>query len=339
MNAWRGSLRRCNSGICDSAQPYVPAKSLRTADGLIRNAAAAADGASALCRKETSILKQLPRSLSRIRSGPDVGASDFSEQVRDLFNDRAQVWGRNYQPQGKLAWRLDEFYSVLGEVASPPAEVLDFGCGTGHLAERLRKGHYQLTACDMADQMIVTARHEFGEANIKWVSLPADWRRLPFADQSYDAVMASCVLEYVDDLKLVFGEMARVLRIGGVLIFNVPNPKNGRRQREMWAKRIARPKWIRRAVCVVPRIQRYLNYLGLSKNRLALEEWEIEASGFGFQRLQQPRQQNAGRPLFLFVFRRGTSTTPSRRDTVEYTRVRGMNRGAKPSKLTENVPG
>lgn len=250
------------------------------------------------------MLKQLPQSLPRIRSRPDFDASHFSEQVRDLFNDRAQVWGRNYQPQGKLAWRLDEFNSVLGEVASPPAKVLDFGCGTGHLAEHLRTHQYELTACDMADQMIVSARRDFGEANIKWVSLPADWCRLPFSDQSFDAVVASCVLEYVGDLGLVFSEMARVLRRGGVLMFNVPNPKNGRRKREHWANRITRPRWLRRTVCTIPRIQRYLNYIGLSKNRLALEEWETEVSRYGFQRSQHPHRQNAKRPLFLFVFRK-----------------------------------
>jgi ubiquinone/menaquinone biosynthesis C-methylase UbiE len=283
-------------------------------------------------------LKQLPQPPPGIRSRPDFDASHFSEQVRDLFNDRAEAWGRNYQAQGKLAWRLDEFYSVLGEVASPPAKVLDFGCGTGHLAEYLRKCHYLLTACDMADQMIASARRDFGEAHIKWVSLAASWRRLPFADQSFDAVVASCVLEYVDDLKFVFSEMARVLRIGGVLIFNVPNPKNARRKREYWSNRIARREWIRRAICVIPRFQRYLNYLGLSKNRLTLEEWETEASGFGFQRLQQPPQQNASRPLFLFVFRRGTSTKSLQRDSVDCTRLRGVNRSAKVNEGV-NAPG
>lgn len=255
-----------------------------------------------------SIILNLPQPIS---PGPGIRSRDksgnFSEQVRDLFNARAGAWGRNYRPQGKLTWRLHQFCSALGEVASPPAEVLDFGCGTGHLAEHLRTRQYVLTACDMADQMIVTARRNFGDANIKWVGLPADWRRLPFPGQSFDAVVASCVLEYVGDLELVFVEMARVLRSGGVLLFNVPNPKNGRRKREYWANRIARPGWVRRAVCAVPRIQRYLNYIGLSKNRLALEEWEAEASRYGFQRLQHPRQQNVNHPLFLFVFRKANN--------------------------------
>ena len=67
-------------------------------------------------------------------------------------------------------------------------------------------------------------------------------------------MVASCVLEYVVDLDLVFSELSRVLRDGGVLIFNVSNPVNARRKREDWAKRVTERAWVRRAVCTIPRI-------------------------------------------------------------------------------------
>jgi len=228
---------------------------------------------------------------------------DFSEQVRDLFNERAGVWGSNYMPGGKLTWRLHQFCSVLGSLVLPPAEVLDFGCGTGHLAQHLGEHHYVITACDMADRMIVQARQAFGDADIAWNALPANWRRLPFVDQSFDAIVASSVMEYVGDLELAFRELARVLREGGVLIFNVPNPRNGRRKREEWAKRITRLAWIRRIACTIPRIDRYLTYLGLSSNRFPLSEWESAAGRHGFQRLYDDHRTTK-RPLFLFAFQK-----------------------------------
>jgi ubiquinone/menaquinone biosynthesis C-methylase UbiE len=227
----------------------------------------------------------------------------LSEQVRDLFNDRAEAWGRNYKPQGKLTWRLHQFRSVLHRFASPPAEVLDFGCGTGDLARHLWERRYVLTGCDVADQMIKTARRVFGNTDISWKTLPVDWRELPFVDRSFDAVVASCVLEYVGDLELVFSELSRVLRDGGVLIFNVPNPKNGRRRREDWAKRITRRAWVRSAVCTIPRVQRYLTYLGLSQNRFPLGEWERGANRHGFRRMYAGRR-STNRPLFLFAFQK-----------------------------------
>lgn len=233
---------------------------------------------------------------------PAIGR-DCSERVRELFNDRAAAWGRNYKPRGRLTWRLHQFRSVLGEFASPPAAVLDFGCGTGHLAKHLGERHYVLTACDMAEQMIMSARRVFGDTGITWRTLSPGWRQLPFVNDSFDAIVASSVLEYVEDLELVFSELARVLRSGGVLIFNVPNPRNGRRKREDWAKRVTRHEWIRRTVCTIPRMRRYLTYLGLSSNRFSLGEWEKGANRHGFQRMSAGRR-SVNRPLFLFAFQK-----------------------------------
>jgi SAM-dependent methyltransferase len=230
--------------------------------------------------------------------------SHFSERVRNLFNDRADSWGSNYLPSGKLRWRLDEFCAVLDEFAASSAEVLDFGCGTGHLADHLSRRGYVLTACDMADRMIATARRNFGETAIRWANLPAYWRRLPFGDGSFDAIVASSVFEYVDDLEHVFSELARVLRPGGLLIFNVPDPRNLRRKREAWSNRLLRPLWIRHAASTIPRVHRYLVYLGLSKNRLPLAEWQSGARRHGFQRLPTVLDLSESHPLFLFVFQK-----------------------------------
>jgi ubiquinone/menaquinone biosynthesis C-methylase UbiE len=249
------------------------------------------------------LLKRSPCLVAELNIRPSYRPCDFSKQVRDLFNDRAEVWGGNYKPGGKLTWRLHQFCSVLGSLVLPPAEVLDFGCGTGHLAQHLGERHYVLTGCDVADQMIMRARQVFGDADIKWKTLPANWRRLPFVDRSFDAVVASCVMEYVGNLELVFSELARILRDGGVLIFNVPNPKNGRRKREDWAMRMTKRAWIRRAVCTIPRAKRYLNYLGLSSNRFSLGEWEEGASRHGLQRISAGNR-SAKRPLFLFAFQK-----------------------------------
>jgi ubiquinone/menaquinone biosynthesis C-methylase UbiE len=242
--------------------------------------------------------------LSTTQTSPDVNLDDPSAQVRDLFNSRAGSWSNHYKRGGKMNWRLDQFCTVVREAAPSPALVLDFGCGTGQLANHLCDHQYQVTACDMADRMIARAQENFGSSDVNWVGLSADWRRLPFASQTFDAVVASCVLEYVVDLNMVFGELARVLRDGGVFVFNVPNPESGRRKRERWVSRLTGPRWIRRMACIIPRMMRFLTYLELSKNRLSLRRWEAIGADHGFYRVPHVSNRTIKRALFLFVLQK-----------------------------------
>lgn len=244
------------------------------------------------------------RNLSRLTIASNDNSSGLSEKVRNLFNDRAESWSDNYRTRGKLNWRLHQFCNVVVEAASPPARVLDFGCGTGQLAKHLEKRNYQVTACDIADRMIVKARQNFRDSGIVWIRLAANWQRLPLAARTFDAVVASSVLEYVAEPEKVFRELARVLRDGGVLIFNVPNPNHARRKREQWFNRTTTRPWIRQAVCAIPRMLRFLTYLELSRNRFPLWHWETVAGRHGFHWLPQFSDQTVNRALFLFAFKK-----------------------------------
>lgn len=54
----------------------------------------------------------------------------------------------------------------------------------------------------------------------------ADGTQLPFADGSFGAVVCTEVLEHVVDAAPIFGEMARVLRTGGLAFVTTPNYAN-----------------------------------------------------------------------------------------------------------------
>jgi SAM-dependent methyltransferase len=54
------------------------------------------------------------------------------------------------------------------------------------------------------------------------IAVPGEIGALPFADREFDLVCAFDVIEHVEDDRLVFGEMSRVLKEGGVLMFSVP---------------------------------------------------------------------------------------------------------------------
>jgi SAM-dependent methyltransferase len=121
-------------------------------------------------------------------------------------------------------------YDRLG--VQPGHRVLDLGCGFGrHAFESLRRGA-QVVACDyslaeLKDVSAMFAAIEDEEA----ATLPAaahgtatngDATRLPFADASFDRIIASEVLEHIPDDTAAFRELSRVLKPGGRLAVTVP---------------------------------------------------------------------------------------------------------------------
>ena len=107
---------------------------------------------------------------------------------------------------------------------APGARILDAGCGTGLLTLALLKAldlPVHIAAVDLSAQSLVTAKQAVAEDVARRTRdvgfTQANILALPFADNSFDMIVTSGVLEYVP-LKDGFGELARVLAPGGHLL-------------------------------------------------------------------------------------------------------------------------
>lgn len=100
--------------------------------------------------------------------------------------------------------------------------VLEVACGTGIVTRRLREAlpaSAKLIATDLSEPMLAFARRKFSSGeSIEWQQ--ADALALPFADQSFDAVLCQFGLMFVPDKPAALREMHRVLASGGQLLFN-----------------------------------------------------------------------------------------------------------------------
>lgn len=101
--------------------------------------------------------------------------------------------------------------------------VLELACGTGILTRALRNhlpSTAKLTATDLNEPMFRQAAAKFREHEaVQW--LQADACSLPFGDRMFDAVVCQFGIMFVPDKLLAAHEAHRVLKPGGVFLFNV----------------------------------------------------------------------------------------------------------------------
>ncbi len=105
--------------------------------------------------------------------------------------------------------------------------ILDAGCGTGGLIQRMRATApavadgpaWKWSGIDFMPLACELARKRCGpEVDIREASITA----LPFADASFDAVVSADVVCQVDNPGVAAAEFFRVLRPGGIAIVSVP---------------------------------------------------------------------------------------------------------------------
>lgn len=111
----------------------------------------------------------------------------------------------------------------------PQHRVLDLGCGQGRhaLAAYWFSAAQQVVAVDINPQDLAVAQLRKGDfpqpdPEKTCVFLHADGTRLPFADDTFDVVICSEVLEHIIHYETMLGEIHRVCKSGGQLAVSVP---------------------------------------------------------------------------------------------------------------------
>ncbi|HVL90749.1 MAG TPA: class I SAM-dependent methyltransferase [Actinomycetota bacterium] len=172
-------------------------------------------------------------------------ASERSAGARALFAGIAPAYDR---PAAVLSFGEYGRWRRALVRALPLADgdaVLDVACGTGLISRDLEQiAGARVTGLDQSLPMLTrgAGARVAGQAE-----------RLPFAGATFDGVVFSYLLRYVDDPAATIAEMARVLRPGGVMgsvEFGVPRarlPRLGWRIYSRgvfpWAARIVSPGW------------------------------------------------------------------------------------------------
>ncbi len=150
---------------------------------------------------------------------PDsVSNSGSPDADYDAF--AAEYSARNENSLFNAYYERPEMIRLAGDVAG--LRVLDAGCGSGPLTAALQARGAVVSGFDLSLVMVDLARRRLGDAaDVRVADLGAP---LPYDDDTFDLVVASLSLHYVEDWDAALAELRRVLEPGGRLTVSIIHP-------------------------------------------------------------------------------------------------------------------
>ncbi|MBI3606620.1 MAG: class I SAM-dependent methyltransferase [Nitrospirae bacterium] len=131
----------------------------------------------------------------------------------------AATWNAGGQHYDRISQTIaDSIEHCVNRLAPRSGErVLDVATGTGWTARRVAARGATVTGVDLGLDLIEAAKAAAAEARLNIDFRVGDAEKLPFDDQSFDAVTSTCGVMFVRDPEAAAAELARVCKKGGRL--------------------------------------------------------------------------------------------------------------------------
>jgi SAM-dependent methyltransferase len=126
-------------------------------------------------------------------------------------------------------------WPVLQAMLPPLAgkRVLDLGCGYGwHCRYAREEGATAVLGVDISEKMLERAREMTSDPAITYQR--AALEDLDLADGSFDVVISSLTLHYIEGIDAIFGKLHKWLTQGGVVVLSVEHPIYTARAEQDW---------------------------------------------------------------------------------------------------------
>ncbi len=150
------------------------------------------------------------RAIAHNRAAHDRYAGEYDTRHPEIFND---------VEQSRLAATVVRAVSLAGNNEREVC-ALDIGCGTGNLTRHLLECGVRVTAADLSPKLLTEVARRFGSSGrVELQQLNGiDLREI--ADGTFDLVITYSVLHHIPDYVALVREMARVTRVGGVVVID-----------------------------------------------------------------------------------------------------------------------
>jgi SAM-dependent methyltransferase len=147
----------------------------------------------------------------------------YNERVPTI-EEEFEMWGAYHQHRHEM--RYDLVADEVRRYLPPGGRVLDVGCGSALVADRIRDMEATYVGFDFGGHHIEYAAKKYADITdrrLGAVFARGDAQKMPFADASADVVVFSEVIEHLLQPELAVWEIARVLKPGGVLVMTTNN--------------------------------------------------------------------------------------------------------------------
>jgi len=142
------------------------------------------------------------------------------DATRAYYDDFAAAYEAHRRPNDANGYHalVDDLEISIVRRYGEGKDVLECGCGTGLLLERIATFARRAVGVDLSPGMLGKARERGLEVH------EASVTKLPFDDASFDVACSFKVLAHVEDIRGALAEMVRVVRPGGVVLAEFYNP-------------------------------------------------------------------------------------------------------------------
>jgi SAM-dependent methyltransferase len=158
-----------------------------------------------------------------------------SNDDRDLFNSIADRYcKKDLLPAQRVARQCRLGQTLRGIVNGSDIAVLEVGCGAGFSVEYLRGGYLQYVGVDYADALIELARIYHSGNGIRFEH--ADIMTFE-TEGRFDVIFMIGVLHHFEQIDAAMKRMAQLLKPGGWLVANEPQPGNPLIRLARWVRK------------------------------------------------------------------------------------------------------
>ena len=136
----------------------------------------------------------------------------------DLWETHAEWWIDGFTAGADPEYE-EQILPLAARELAGAQRVLDVGCGDGQVSRLAARLGAQVVGIDPTWNCVSVANQRGGA-----VFARAGAAQLPFADGTFDAVVACLVFEHIRDVDSAIAEVARVLQPGGRFCFFLNHP-------------------------------------------------------------------------------------------------------------------